>query len=47
MERVQSQASLIKLAPRSKSLDRNWSSADEMADEVSQNDAYMGGSFEK
>ncbi|XP_067040088.1 phospholipid-transporting ATPase ABCA3-like [Acropora muricata] len=38
MERVQSQASLIKLAPRS----RNWSSADEMADEASQNDSYMG-----
>ncbi|XP_015769367.1 PREDICTED: ATP-binding cassette sub-family A member 3-like [Acropora digitifera] len=42
MERVQSQASLIKLAPRSPFLERNWSSADEMADEASQNDAYMG-----
>ena len=48
MERVQSQASLIKLAPRSISPNRNnWSSADEMADEASQRAEYMGGSFEK
>ena len=48
MERVQSQASRIKLAPRSIFLNRNnWSSADEMADEASQHDEYMGGSFEK
>ena len=47
MERVQSQASLVKLAPRSIFCNRNWSSADEMADEASQHDEYMGGSFEK
>ena len=48
MERVRSQASLIKLAPRSIFPNRNnWSSADEMVDEASQYDEYMGGSFEK
>ena len=47
MERVQSQASLVKLAPRGILHNRSWSSADEMAEEASQRDEYMGGSFEK
>ena len=47
MERIQAQTRLVKLAPRSIFHNRNWTSADEMADEVSQHDNYIGGSMAK
>lgn len=42
MERIQAQTRLVKLASRSIFHNRNWTSADEMADEVSQHDDYIG-----